>query len=183
MTRDTLITSVIAVERDGHETRDDLLAVEEPLEIRLGATSVSITMRTPGHDLDLAAGFVFTEGIVEDPGQIVSIRHLKTEGNQRQAGNTVVVELQAGLELDSERLRRNFYATSSCGICGKASLSAIEIAPRRPMREPAPIFRAGLFHSLPGLLRKSQAVLERTGGLHAAALFSAEEIYSACVKT
>jgi len=172
MTRDTLITSVVTIEHGLQTSRQDLIAVEEPLEIRLGETTVSITMRTPGHDLDLALGFLFTEGIVDDPGQIVSIRHAETEGNQRQAGNSVVVELAPGLEMDSERLRRNFYATSSCGICGKASLAAIEIAPRRPLRTPSPVFSAELIHSLPQVLRESQAVFERTGGLHAAALFS-----------
>lgn len=173
MIRDTLITSVVTVEHGGSVSRQDLLAVEEPLEIRVGDNTVSITMRTPGHDMDLAAGFLFTEGIVEDPGQIVSIRHAATEGNRRQAGNTVVVELRQGVELDAERLRRNFYATSSCGICGKASLAAVEIAPRRALREPPPVFRAELIHELPKVLRESQAVFERTGGLHAAALFSA----------
>jgi FdhD protein len=173
MNRDTLVTSVLTVERGRTESRQDLVAVEEPLEIRLGETTVSITMRTPGHDPDLAVGFLFTEGIVDDPGQIVSVRHLETQGNQRQAGNSVVVELKPGFEVDAERFRRNFYATSSCGICGKASLAAIEIAPRRLLREPSPSFRAELIHSLPELLRQSQAVFERTGGLHAAALFSA----------
>lgn len=174
MTRDTLITSVVTVERGYAESRQDLLAVEEPLEIRLGERPVSITMRTPGHDADLAVGFLFTEGIVDDPGQIISVRHLEFQGNQRQAGNTVIVELRSGSEMDPEHFRRNFYATSSCGICGKASLAAIEIAPRRPLREPTPVFRAELIHSLPELLRESQAVFERTGGLHAAALFSAD---------
>jgi FdhD protein len=163
MTRDTLITSVVTIERGRQTPRQDLIAVEEPLEIRLGGTSVSITMRTPGHDLDLALGFLFTEGIVDDPGQILSIR---------QAGNTVVVELSPGLEVDSERVRRNFYATSSCGICGKASLAAIEVAPRRSLRRHSPVFRTEVIHSLPQVLRASQAVFERTGGLHAAALFS-----------
>jgi len=172
MTRDTLITSVVTVERGRTTSKQDLVAVEEPLAIRLGETTVSITMRTPGHDPDLAVGFLFTEGIVEDPAHIISIRHVKAEGNQRQAGNTIIVELKPGFEVDSERFRRNFYATSSCGICGKASLAAIEVAPRRPLREPAPVFKAELIHSLPELLRRSQAVFERTGGLHAAALFS-----------
>jgi FdhD protein len=135
-------------------------------------------MRTPGHDLDLALGFLFTEGIVDDPAQILSIRHAEsgedTRTNPRQAGNTVIVELRAGgPDSDPERFRRNFYATSSCGICGKASLAAIEIAPRRPLREPPPVFRAELIHTLPEALRQSQTVFERTGGLHAAALFSA----------
>jgi FdhD protein len=172
MTRDTLITSVVTIERGRQTPREDLLAVEEPLEIRLGETSVSVTMRTPGHDFDLALGFLFTEGIVDDPDQIVSIRHAETEGNQRQAGNTVIVELAPGIEIDSVRLQRNFYATSSCGICGKASLAAIEVAPRRPLRKPVPVFSAELIHGLPEALRRSQAVFDRTGGLHAAALFS-----------
>lgn len=172
--RDTLVTSVVTIEGGQSNNREDLIAVEEPLEIRIGEIPVSVTMRTPGHDFDLAIGFLFTEGIIEEPARIVSIRHAETTGNPRQAGNTVIVELTPGEELDRERLQRNFYATSSCGICGKASIAAIEIAPRRPMREPAPVFRAELIHRLPDVLRESQAVFERTGGLHAAALFSAD---------
>jgi FdhD protein len=172
--RDTLITSVVTVDRSGKASKQDLVAVEEPLEIRLGETTVSVTVRTPGNDPDLALGFLFTEGIVKDPAQIVSVLHAEMEGNPRQAGNTIVVEMKPGFEVDSERFRRNFHATSSCGICGKASLTAIEVAPRRPMRDPAPVFSAELIHSLPELLRQSQAVFDRTGGLHAAALFSAK---------
>ncbi len=166
MARDTLITHIATVEDDQLTERDDLIAVEEPLEIRIGETPVSVTMRTPGHDLDLAAGFLFTEGIVEGPEEIASISLAQK--------NTVLVQLKPGHELDPERFKRNFYATSSCGICGKASLAAIEIAPRRPLRTPSPTFRAELIHRLPRILRESQPVFERTGGLHAAALFSAD---------
>jgi FdhD protein len=173
MIRDTLITSVVTVDPSGKMSRQDLLAVEEPLEIRLGQTAVSVTMRTPGHDLDLALGFLFTEGIVESLDEVAAIRHLETEGNGRQAGNTVVIDLKPGIEMDTERLRRNFYATSSCGICGKASLAALEVAPRRSLREPPRTFKSGMIHKLPEALREAQPVFERTGGLHAAAVFSA----------
>jgi FdhD protein len=172
MKLDTLMTPVKTVEGACWTDRDDLIAVEEPLEIRLGEMPVSVTMRTPGHDFDLAAGFLFTEGIVDEPGRIAWIRHAESNSNQRQAGNTVIVQLTPGFEPDAERLRRNFYATSSCGICGKASIAAIECSPRRLLRVSSPVFKAELIHRLPDLLRESQAVFDRTGGLHAAALFS-----------
>ena len=166
MTRDTLITPVLTVENDASSTRQDMLAVEEPLEIRLGGTAISVTMRTPGHDLDLATGFLLTEGIVEDVHDIASLRTGSPD-------NLVFAELKPGFAPDTARVQRNFYATSSCGICGKASIAAIETLPRRSMPSPGtPRVDAATIHTLPDLLRHAQPVFERTGGLHAAGLFS-----------
>jgi FdhD protein len=150
----------------------DVLAVEEPLEVRLGHdvngrrlhTPVSITMRTPGHDAELAVGFLFTEGILTAPEQVAAVR---TCG----MGNVVRVDLAAGVRLDLSRLERHFYTSSSCGVCGKASLEAVRVCARHPLAEGAPVIDADVIHRLPEALRAAQAVFDRTGGLHAAALF------------
>jgi FdhD protein len=155
----------------------DLLAVEEPLEIRLhhdqDDRSISITMRTPGHDFELAAGFLFSEGILHHASQVREIRwsHL-ANGNQRQLGNSVTVELNPGVDVDLDRLERHFYTTSSCGVCGKASIEAIEMQDCPVLPRNGPMVEGRVIHLLPDALRRAQPVFERTGGLHAAALFS-----------
>jgi FdhD protein len=158
-------------EWDGGEIRavQDSLAAEEPLEIRFAGTPLTVTMRTPGHDLELAAGFLLTEGIVSGGEQIAGIRALDSQNGTKS--NVVEVELK-GTQFESDDLRRNFFAASSCGICGKASIGAIRT---RGLRQPDREFRfdAELLCSLPERLRENQAVFRRTGGLHAAALFDA----------
>jgi len=157
----------VPVQRFGSAARaeqQDLLAVEEPLQIRIGERNLSITMRTPGHDAELTAGFLFTEGIVtrrEDIEKIACAR------------NVAVVTLAAGVELDPEKLQRNFYMTSSCGVCGKASIEALESAGCTMLPRDVPQVEESLIRSLPDKLRGSQEVFDRTGGLHAAGLFSA----------
>ena len=149
---------------------EDLLAVEEPLEIQLGYTrrgwrvqkSVSVTMRTPGADEELAAGFLFTEGILGGAEQMASIE---------AEGNVARVELREGVEIDLRRLERHFYTASSCGVCGKASIAALDLAGRRIRPGEGPIFDAGVIHDFPATLRGAQGVFDQTGGLHAAALF------------
>jgi FdhD protein len=155
----------------------DLLAVEEPLEIRLGSKPVSITMRTPGHDFELAAGFLFTEGILHEAADIREIRYSEpasANGNPRQLGNSVTVELNPDVEVDLDRLERHFYTTSSCGVCGKASIEALQMQGCPVLPRNAPVIGAAVIHHLPQTLRREQAVFERTGGLHAAALFDRE---------
>jgi FdhD protein len=149
----------------------DLLAVEEPLEIRIGERPISITMRTPGREFELAAGFLFTEGILADRGQVQSIRYTHANGNTRQAHNSVTVELQPDVEIDFTGLERHFYTTSSCGVCGKASIEAVEAKGCAVLPRNAPVISSSVIHALPGTLRQSQAVFDRTGGLHASALF------------
>ncbi len=152
---------------------EDLLAVEEPLEIRLGyerngwrvEKSISVTMRTPGCDPALAAGFLFTEGIIRDAAQIERIDAPET--------NVTRVELKAGVQVDLRRLERHFYTSSSCGVCGKTSIAALQLAGNRPSLTSGPFFTAETIHGLPRTLRRTQAVFEQTGGLHAAALFDA----------
>jgi FdhD protein len=168
----TILTAPIQ-KIEGHSSSpcQDLLAVEEPLEIRVADRPVSITMRTPGNDFELAAGFLFNEGIIEGAHQIRDIHWSRPGENPRQAGNSVTVEIEAGAEIDFDRLERHFYTTSSCGVCGKASIEALEMqgCPRLP--RDSPIVDVPVIHRLPGVLRSEQAVFERTGGLHAAALF------------
>jgi FdhD protein len=171
--RSILTVPVQKVEGDSSAPVQDLLAVEEPLEIRLGDKTVSITMRTPGSDFELAAGFLFTEGILRDRDQIREIHWSKpVNGNPRQAGNSVTVELNSGVEVDLDRLERHFYTTSSCGVCGKASIEAIEMQGCPVLPRNSPVVALAAIHNLPETLRREQAVFERTGGLHAAALFS-----------
>jgi FdhD protein len=179
--RPILTVPVQKVEGDSSAPFQDLLAVEEPLEIRLQNglvnKSISITMRTPGHDFDLAAGFLFTEGILNDAAQIRQIRwsHI-ANGNPRQLGNSVTVELNPGVDVDLDCLERHFYTTSSCGVCGKASIEAIQTqmqmqgCPALPRN--SPLVESSVIYLLPEALRRAQLVFERTGGLHAAALFS-----------
>jgi FdhD protein len=151
--------------------KDDYLAGEEPLEIRIGEHPLSVTMRTPGHDLELAAGFLFTEGLVRWREQILKLETAIPNGTPNM-GNVVEVELTPDAEPDFEKMRRHFFAASSCGICGKASIDSVR---SRVLEPPNPNFRVApeLLLRLPDVLRSSQDVFERTGGLHAAALFDA----------
>jgi FdhD protein len=145
----------------------DSLAAEEPLEIRIGGVPFTVTMRTPGHDLELAAGFLLTEGIILSVDQIAGLRVLTPENGLRS--NVVEVELKDA-EFDSDALRRNFFAASSCGICGKASIHAIRVRGLKPPDADLR-FDPEVLCRLPETLRSEQAVFSRTGGLHAAALF------------
>jgi FdhD protein len=162
-------------------TREDLLATEEPLEIRVvrpedagapdphaAAHRVSVTMRTPGADFELAAGFLFSEGVVDGGERIAAIRYC-TEGPQ--AYNVVTAFLAPGAAFDPADLQRNFYATSSCGVCGKASIEAV-LGPACPRVDEGPRVDPAVLVRLPDLLRAAQAVFDRTGGLHAAAHFT-----------
>jgi FdhD protein len=158
---------------DLRETAQDFLTIEEPLEIRLGAgkthRAVSITMRTPGNDFELAAGFLFTEGILKTASQI---RQIKFCGAR---GNTVRVDLKNADGVDFEKLKRHFYTTSSCGVCGKSSLAALRTGAEEKIENlNEPVFTAAVINRLPKILRKRQTVFDSTGGLHAAALFDAK---------
>jgi FdhD protein len=152
--------------------REDILAVEEPLEIRVGGTSLSITMRTPGHDFDLAAGFLISEGVVAHAGEIAAIRYC---AGINEAGentfNVLDVTLAKGVAAPDPSLERNFYMTSSCGLCGKASIDAVRTASHHPVARDPLVIDASLLASFPDRLRAGQEVFDKTGGLHAAALF------------
>ena len=154
---------------------DDMLAVEEPLEIRIGFTdggkrmqkSISVTMRTPGHDFELATGFLFTEGIIENADDIISIKHCNGLNE-----NLVRVELKENVQVALNKLERNFYTTSSCGVCGKSSIEAVKTVCRLPGTvSETIIIEAEVICALPAILRRHQDVFDFTGGLHGCGLF------------
>ena len=159
---------------------DDSLAAEEPLEIRLlwqddGAIvrkPLAITMRTPGDDFELAAGFLYGEGLISCQADVVDVSYC-TDEDEDQAFNIVNVTLRPGLVFDTSRLERNFYTTSSCGVCGKAALDALEVQ-GCAILPAGPVVSADLICGLPEKLRAAQAVFDRTGGLHATGLFTPE---------
>jgi FdhD protein len=158
---------------------DDLLAVEEPLEIRIGFGSennrqqknISVTMRTPGNDFELASGFLFTEGILKSNQDILSIKYCTDLNTVENLENIVRVELQPHVEFDLKFLERNFYTSSSCGVCGKASIDAVRTVCEMIANNDNITIQSSLIIQLPELLRKQQNVFEYTGGLHACALF------------
>ena len=164
---------VTKVRGDLRESADDRVAVEEPLEIRLGyedegqrrTQSISITMRTPGDDENLALGFLFSEGIVRAREDIAIVK--PCDGD-----NTIRVELESGMTVDLDRLQRHFYSTSSCGVCGKASLDALRVHGTEPLAATDSLFSRDVILSIPDILRAAQDTFDETGGLHAAAAFT-----------
>lgn len=167
--------TIIKIDENSSVKTTDFLAAEEPLEIRLGygstanrvQKSISVTMRTPGNDFELAVGFLFTEGIIENIAQVASIKHCNGLHE-----NVIRVELIDDLELDMSKLERNFYTTSSCGVCGKSSIDAVKTVCRLPeMFSHELRFSSEVIYGLPGLLRQQQTIFNNTGGLHGCALF------------
>jgi len=152
---------------------DDQLAIEEPLEIQLlsGNTdnrlqkSISVTMRTPGHDRELAAGFLFTEGIIKN------INELKFIKQEIPGINKILVELQENVNPNIQKSERNFYTTSSCGVCGKSSIAAIKTVSAYNDEQNTICLKAGMLYSIHDIVRERQAIFDSTGGLHASALF------------
>ena len=163
MKRNILTVPIQKVEPGGANLRtQDLVAVEEPLQIRLGVSDVAITMRTPGQDRELAIGFLYTEGLLTNPDDLAEVR-----GDDSGA---VIVSLVAGLAPNVDA--RRFYVTSSCGICGKASIEALAASGCAMLPAGHPTLAADLVPHLPAKLREAQAIFEHTGGLHAAGLFN-----------
>ncbi len=174
------VDAVVRKVRPGYDQREtDILAVEEPLEIRLAYSrkgvavqrSISVTMRTPGNDFELAAGFLFTEDIISEWEEIEEISQVLDESRGCYQENVVCVRLVEGTTVDLGRLERHFYTTSSCGVCGKASLEALKLSSRFSIPPPEPTIHSRTVHGLPQILHESQSVFESTGGLHAAGLF------------
>lgn len=175
----TIGATIWRFEKDASASlQNDSLAVEEPLEIRLGFyetgklvhRAISITMRTPGNDFELAAGFLFTEGIIKSPAEIADIKFCGAETSE-SATYTVRVDLRKGIPVDLEKLKRHFYTSSSCGVCGKSSIAALNTGAKKLESKEHPIFAAALIHDLPEMAHAAQSVFASTGGLHAAALF------------
>lgn len=174
MGRVTARRSVLRIGPNGTVRRPDSLAVEEPLEIRMGGRSLSVTMRTPGHDIDLVHGFLLGEGIIGSAEDISVIRYC--DGVDSEGANTynvLDVTLADGIP-EPVVAQRNFLSTSACGVCGKASLDAVRVrAPydlsQAPLTVPVPVLT-----SLPDAMRSQQRVFDSTGGLHAAGLFTGD---------
>ena len=158
-------TEVEVVRYDG-TTRaivPDRVATESPFEMRLGSTPIAVLMRTPGHELELATGFCLTEGILLDPRELEDVTRLD--------GDRYVVQLADGVTVNPEQFRRNTYTTSSCGVCGKASIDAVRIA-ARPL-PPGPVLARGSIPPLIQRLRATQELFDATGGLHGVAILNA----------
>ncbi len=179
MTANSLAVDVRKVEGDVTVARRDDVAIEEPLEIQLcsasaegaAARSVAVTMRTPGEDEELALGFLYSEGIITAGTRIAGVSRAGEPDPATGERNVVRIELHAGEPIDFARLERHFYTTSSCGVCGKASLDAIRVAGARPLHDVTVTFARDVITAMPGRLRARQRVFSKTGGLHAAAAF------------
>ena len=152
-------------------TETDAVAIEEPLEIRVRGRGIAVTMRTPGHDDELVAGFLRTEGLIERRVNLIEIAHC-TEGEAAQLENTMNVFLAPDVEIDYGKLTRHFFASSSCGLCGKASIEGVH--QQFPPIESSVKIDANMVAALPGKLRKTQPTFDVTGGLHGAGIFSTE---------
>ncbi|MER7775727.1 formate dehydrogenase accessory sulfurtransferase FdhD [Streptomyces sp. NPDC096191] len=174
MGRVTERRKVIRVRDGAVSTRPDTLVAEEPLEIRLNGKPLAITMRTPGDDFALAAGFLVSEGVLAERGDLQNIVYCAgatVDGSNTY--NVVDVRTSPGVSIPDITLERNVYTTSSCGLCGKASLDAVRTTARWPIADAPPVLvTPELLADLPDRLRASQRVFDRTGGLHAAALFT-----------
>jgi FdhD protein len=168
--RRLLPQSIVRYQDHQEREREDKVTVEEPLEIRLNQEAIAVVMRTPRDDFDLAAGFLYTEGLIGAPGDIGTISYCSA-AQPPNLENIVEVRLAAGVDFDRGQLKRNFYASSSCGVCGKASIEAIHT--RAPPLEADFQVELEVLYGLDQKLRAAQAVFEQTGSLHAAALFDA----------
>ncbi len=178
-------TTILKIENTHTRRAGDRLAIEEPLDIQVGyatcdgrqTNTVSITMRSPGHDFELAAGFLFTEGVITSCADIDTIRHCGRAPEGSTAQNTVRVDLRGAVTFDPKSLERHFYTTSSCGICGKTSMEAVRTRLPWSLKEPrngsSRINRDTLF-ALPETMRSQQAGFAETGGVHGAGLFTAD---------
>ena len=179
MSGSSLNTQISKVCGDQQLSQTDCVAVEEPLEIQLcsatvdnaAAKSISITMRTPGDDAELAIGFLYTESIIQDRSQLVSVDHVGETDADTGLRNKIRVELAPQVEIDYDRLERHFYTTSSCGVCGKASIDALHVTGLKSLQANRSEFRREVIVSMPERLMAEQQLFSETGGLHAAALF------------
>lgn len=182
MSGSSLAIDVSKVSGDERISRQDSVAVEEPLEIQItqpsatgaAARSVSITMRTPGDDADLAVGFLYTEGIIRDGDQLASVEHCGATAPESGLRNIIRVDLDPDVRVDLDRLQRHFYTTSSCGVCGKASLDALRVSGQKSLADKTATFRRKVIAELPDKLIARQQVFTKTGGLHAAAVFDTD---------
>jgi FdhD protein len=175
MGRVTVRRPVRKINEQGERRRPDTLAAEEPLEIRVNGKALSVTMRTPGDDVELAHGFLLTEGVIGGRSDIDTARYCDgTDDEGRNTYNVLDLALMPGVAPPAVGVERNFYTTSSCGVCGKASLDAVRTTTRHSPAADALTITPDVLAELPDTLRRKQKVFESTGGLHAAGLFSAD---------
>jgi len=161
-------------------TTNDQLAVEEPLEIKIAfgpaqnrqRKSIAVTMRTPGQDLELAVGFLFTEAIIGKPTDVITLKYDAIKAAEEAQENSLLVELKSGVEFDQEQLSRNFYTTSSCGVCGKSSIDMVFQHACYQLIKGKPLVEVSTIYQLLEAINQEQTVFQLTGGIHAAALFS-----------
>ena len=173
---------VIKFIKDKFENVEDLISIEEPLEISLKyndktkwiTKSISITMRTPGHDQDLVRGFLFSEQIIQKIGDIESIESFGDKVGKYDIQNKILVTLNNSQNIDISRVKRDFLTNSSCGVCGKSSLDALEIIKKDKILKSNPKISKEVLMSSPKKLRKNQSEFSKTGGIHASGLFSAQ---------
>lgn len=178
----SLTVDISRVSGKQEQTERDDVAVEEPLEIQLSsptaggsaAKSISITMRTPGEDADLALGFLLTEGIIESAAQVSSVAHRGESAPDTGAQNIIRVEVCPDVDIDLKKLERHFYTTSSCGVCGKTSLEALRVTGQSSLAHCTVRFARDLITTMPERVRNRQRVFSKTGGLHAAAVFDSQ---------
>lgn len=170
---------VMRIGAESIETKSDLVVSEEPLEIRIGhgpednrqQFSLSVTMRTPGSDEELCLGFLYTEGIINSMEEVLSVKYCEDLGRTEGMENLMRVELKPFVEISNDQFKRNFYTTSSCGVCGKASIDSIKVS-CSPLSSASLKIEKKVLFGLPDKLRAAQQVFKHTGGLHAAGLFS-----------
>jgi FdhD protein len=175
MGRVTVRRPVLRVTADGEVRRPDVLAAEEPLEIRVDGRALAVTMRTPGHDVELAHGFLLTEGVIGDRLDVHTARYCDSvDEDGRNTYNVLDIALSEGVPPPDTGVERNFYTTSSCGVCGKAALDAVRLRTRfSPQPDPV-VISTEVLTTLPDALRAQQKVFSSTGGLHAAGLFTSD---------
>jgi FdhD protein len=175
MGRLTAHRPIVRITGTGRLSRPDALAVEEPLELRVGGRALAVTMRTPGHDVELAHGFLLTEGVIDNRADVLQARYCGSmDEDGRNTYNVLDLDLAPHVPAPDPGVERNFYTTSSCGVCGKASLDAVRLRTRySPAADPVTVSPTVLA-TLPDTLRTRQRVFDRTGGLHAAGLFTAD---------
>jgi FdhD protein len=173
--RVTSRTPVLRIRGEHRSTRADTVAAEEPLEIRLGGRPLAVTMRTPGHDFDLVHGFLQTEGVIAGLEDVAGLRYCEgVDDEGRNTYNVVDVDLADDVEPPDTALDRNFYTSSSCGVCGKATIEAIRTRTRYDIAADGLRLPLATLLALPERLRAAQQVFDKTGGLHAAGLFTAD---------
>ena len=173
---------VIKFKKDKFEKIDDLISIEEPLEISIKykdqnewvTRSVSITMRTPGHDEDLVRGFLFNEQIIQNLNEIDKIESIGEKVGQYKIQNKILITLNNSKNINISKIKRDFLTNSSCGVCGKSSLDALEIIKKEKTSNTEPKLTKEIIIKSPSILRQNQSEFSKTGGIHASGLFSAD---------